>query len=472
MIGQFFTPLGMADDMAKLIDINAEKVNILDPGCGTGILTIALLKRILESKKVAEVIVMLYEKDKQVITTLKKNLNYIKGVYARENVKLNFIVKNEDFILGNKDNWEKNTVSEKFDIVICNPPYMKILKDSVEAEILSEIVYGQPNMYYLFMAMSLHLLKEDGQFVYITPKSYFSGTYFVKFRKWFLEKADLQYVRLFESRRQGFLSEKVLQELVIVKGYKRKEQGREIRVCSIENSGLKSNFIVDSNMVLDNRDKYYIKIPSSEEQYKSLCLVESFPSNLSELDIKVSTGKVVPFRNNEDILDEQEIRGDTCPLIWNSNIQNGGFKWPISEKNKFQILKLNMKLVIKNDNYILLRRMTTKEEIRRIRMVCYFKEFIPTKYVAIENHVNYLYRKHGELTKTEVRGLFVYLNSTIVNDYFNVLCGGTQINATELNSLKLPNERMIYSIGRKAAKINIYSVEECDKIIRRLLKKG
>ena len=42
---------------------------------------------------------------------------------------------------------------EKYDIVIGNPPYMKISKDAPEATAMPSVCYGAPNMYFIFAAM-------------------------------------------------------------------------------------------------------------------------------------------------------------------------------------------------------------------------------------------------------------------------------------------------------------------------------
>ena len=45
-------------------------------------------------------------------------------------------------------------------------------------------VYGQPNLYGLFMAKAVELLRDNGQYIFITPR-------FVDFWKIFYESTEL-----------------------------------------------------------------------------------------------------------------------------------------------------------------------------------------------------------------------------------------------------------------------------------------
>ena len=69
--------------------------------------------------------------------------------------------------------------------MISNPPYKKIGKNDIESTIMENVVYGQPNMYFLFMAMAERLLKDDGELIFIVPRSWTSGTYLRSLEKYF-----------------------------------------------------------------------------------------------------------------------------------------------------------------------------------------------------------------------------------------------------------------------------------------------
>ena len=202
--GQFFTPIQTAEYMASLIRTESEKVKILDPGAGNGLLTAAVVEHLIARGTAREISVVLYENDKNIQSLLKKNIEIISSYCSQKQVKLFIKTQKENFIVDNQKYWEMQKSKGLFDIVISNPPYLKIRKEAAESVCMSEIVHGQPNMYFLFMAMAVKMLRTNGEFVFITPRSWTSGTYFKSFRSYFMDSMDIQRVHLFESRNSVF----------------------------------------------------------------------------------------------------------------------------------------------------------------------------------------------------------------------------------------------------------------------------
>lgn len=113
-----------------------------------------------------------------------------------------------------------NPTPLKYDMVIGNPPYMKIAKDAPEAKAMPDVCYGAPNLYFLFASMGMFNLRLNGEMVYIIPRSWTSGAYFKKFRQKFLTEGVLEHIHLFASRDKVFENESVLQETIIIKARK------------------------------------------------------------------------------------------------------------------------------------------------------------------------------------------------------------------------------------------------------------
>ena len=87
---------------------------------------------------------------------MKDNLRYCEK-YSTKAVECQ--IRTENYITSQYLNFNSLLGGEpdpfKYDYVIGNRPYMKILKDAPEATAMPEICYGAPNMYFLFASMGL-----------------------------------------------------------------------------------------------------------------------------------------------------------------------------------------------------------------------------------------------------------------------------------------------------------------------------
>ena len=186
--GQFFTSKETARFMAGLFSMPANKteISILDPGAGSGILSAALIERLQSVRMLQKIYLTCYETDEKIIQLLRSNLEWI---CLQSVVPLEYQIISENYILSQALEYNHmigaNPAPIKFDMVIGNPPYMKVSKDAPEAKSMPDICYGAPNLYFLFAGMSLFNTKEYGELVYIIPRSWTSGAYFKKFRQEF-----------------------------------------------------------------------------------------------------------------------------------------------------------------------------------------------------------------------------------------------------------------------------------------------
>ena len=198
-IGQFFTSKNTAVFMADMFKENINKdLTVLDPGAGTGILSAALIER-LQSLDLNSIHLVMYENDENILPILESNCRYL---IKSSKVPLTIDLVKKNFILDNEFENSLFNSNTKFDLIISNPPYKKIPKKAPESQKMLNVVYGAPNLYFLFMAMSLHLLKEDGEMVFIIPRSWTSGNYFKTFRKYLLRNGEINNIHLFINKFQ------------------------------------------------------------------------------------------------------------------------------------------------------------------------------------------------------------------------------------------------------------------------------
>ncbi|MBI5666709.1 MAG: Eco57I restriction-modification methylase domain-containing protein [Chloroflexi bacterium] len=441
-LGQFFTPLSVARFMARLLPVGNERLRLLDPGAGLGILSAALCE---VSDRDIELVA--YEIDAEIADYLDACLSYTQTWMKTKNRTLQYRVVRDDFVLAHAKTLYESS-DQLHDAVICNPPYFKLSKNDPRAQAAEIVVYGQPNIYALFMAVSAAILRPGGYAVYITPRSYAAGPYFSRFRDYFFSYMRPRTIHLFESRDDVF--EEVLQESMILLAERSGYDSDILLSSSVADTdlGVMSKRITSVAQVVGKDN--ILRLPLTEQDREIAELVNSWTGNLHKYNMEISTGPVVPFRASHLVTSAGEVPATHAPLLWMQNIKPMRCEWPQQHKGQYLVLKGADKLVLPNQNYVLLRRFSAKEERQRLTAAPYFAN-LNTPVIGLENHLNYIYRPKGQLLDDETRGLALLLNSDLINQYFRTFSGSTQVNAAEIRSLPLPPLDAIIEMGRLAA---------------------
>ncbi len=465
---QYFTPYDIAKYMCEMFDVfDKVSLKVLDPCGGTGVLELCIIEYLLKRAKLRYLLIDIYEKDINVIDTLEKNIEIIKNSIRDSNLKLQINIINENYILKNNDFWNKQKNGD-YDLVIGNPPYKKIGKDSEEANVMSNIVFGQPNIYMLFLAMSVLHMKDTGQLVYLIPRSFCNGKYFKEFRKWLKDNCYLSCIHSFYDRSKIF-NDEVLQELIILKI--EKFQKKEIVISHSQNSlDLKYSQIemVESDFIWESSELLRIRLPLHSGDNSVLNIFEKFTCTMEGVGIVFSTGPVVDFRVKSG-LSESEF-ANSVPVIWSAHFGKNEIDWPNKKKEKLQqyiALKGNENILVDRNDYLLIKRFFSKEE-NGIKINILWKEKFSYSKIGIENHVNYAKLDDNKL----LLAIFVLFKSRIYNRYFKIINGTTQVNVSDLNILPVPPLQDLKLIGGKIdkRKLSEISSDDCDKIIHEYLR--
>jgi len=466
--GQFFTSKETAKYMAALFQIpdKKSKVEILDAGTGSGILSCALIEHLENFKEIEKIELTCYENNWNVLKLLKNNLEYIRNHSTKE---IQYHILPENYITSQYLDFNnmtgKNQQLQEYDLVIGNPPYMKIAKDAPEAASMSEICYGAPNLYFLFAAMGLFNLKENCEMVYIIPRSWTSGAYFKRFRQYFLTEGKLEHIHLFISRDKVFDKEKVLQETMIIKIRKKKELPNVVTITS-SNSNKDFNKLtsleVPYRFVVSNNN-YYVYLVTNKEEIQTLKLLHKWNHTLPDIGFKMKTGLIVDFRNRDILRSEQEE--GAIPLFYSQHIKGGQVQFPIHKEYEYIITNQNG-LMQDNKNYLFVKRFTAKEEYRRLQCGIYLAKNYPEyKKISTQNKINFIDGLFVEMSEFIVYGLYVLFNSSLYDTYYRILNGSTQVNATEINSMPVPELKIIQEMGEKLMKSKDLSEENCNMIL-------
>ncbi|MDR3674417.1 MAG: Eco57I restriction-modification methylase domain-containing protein [Acidobacteriota bacterium] len=478
--GQFFTPPEIAHFMAGLFSLPIRKTfRLLDPGAGIGALSSAFCDRVSQLRTGRRLEIHLFESDEGLLPSLRRSMEHSKQHLAAAGHSLFYSIhEGKDFIIdaaaevfGEPSLFSQKGALGEFDGVIMNPPYFKLNKDSEYARVMKELVHGQPNIYAFFLAAAAQLLRPGGEMVAITPRSFCNGLYFRDFRRSFFDRMSLDRIHLFESRTGNFRD--VLQESLITVSH-RGEQKVSVTVSSSNGPAFTrpATRELPSQVILDRSSvDQVVRIPASTEDSQIMATVESWPHHFEDLGLRVSTGPVVSFRATQFLLDEAN-GNTTAPLISIYSVRPFKTVWPNPNKKHpaaLQVCPASMRLLLPTRNYVLLRRFSAKEEPRRLTASCFLKSDQERPYVALENHLNYVYHAERELTVNETYGLAALFNSALLDRYFRTISGNTQVNATELRTMNFPDLKTLASIGK-----DIQPLLDCansTKIERIVLKK-
>jgi adenine-specific DNA-methyltransferase len=458
--GQYFTPPEVCAFMAGLFSKPATgQFRFLDPGAGVGSLSAAVCERLNQSTTSLCIEAVLFENDRDVLPYLHRTMEYCRRKLEHAGHTFTVVLHERDFILdaaasaqGNRGLFDETIGVGEVDAVIMNPPYFKLNKNSDYARVMEAVVHGQPNIYAFFLAASAQMLRPGGEMVAITPRSFCNGLYFRGFRQWFFERMTLDQIHLFESRTDTFRD--VLQESVVTRCHRLGRPSKRITISTSYGRDLahstRTRTLPTADIVDSSTGDWIVRVPASDEDCAILEAVESWPDRFSDVGLCVSTGPVVTFRAREFLL--HGLHGTAAPLLSTFNVKPFKTVWPTPHKkhpDAFKVCPASMKLLLPSQNYVLLRRFSAKEEKRRLTASCLIGASQAGPYVALENHLNYVYHAMRPLSLDETYGLAALFNSALLDRYFRTISGNTQVNATELRTMPFPALKIVAAIGRK-----------------------
>jgi adenine-specific DNA-methyltransferase len=173
---QFFTPFPIANLMAKWLIGNKALKTILEPAFGLGVFSRALLNY-NENLKIKG-----FEIDQNIFGKAKNLFD------ENENVSINL----QDYMYNDWDN--------KYDGIICNPPYFKF-HDYDNKNILKEIedrigckLNGFTNLYTLFLLKSIYQLNKNGRAAYIIPSEFLNSDYGKLVKSYLIKSKTLRHI--------------------------------------------------------------------------------------------------------------------------------------------------------------------------------------------------------------------------------------------------------------------------------------
>ena len=171
--GQVFTPNWIVKEMIKFCDIDdITRIRIIDNSCGDGAFICEIVKQIISKKpknlkRILEKNIVGIELDQ---IAYNQCLNNLKEIEKENNLpKIKWNINNGNTLKIYKK-YEK-----KFDLVIGNPPYVRIHNTKEDLSNFEFCKKGMTDLFLAFYEISLKMLKTNGKLCYINPTSIFNS---------------------------------------------------------------------------------------------------------------------------------------------------------------------------------------------------------------------------------------------------------------------------------------------------------
>ena len=185
---QFFTPEQISDFMASwVIGGKKGRIDILEPAFGLGVFSRSLYRMNPHIRVVG------YDIDKTIYS------------YACQN----FVGSQYDVSINN-ENYLTASWTEKFDGIICNPPYLKFhdydnatLVPFVNSKLHTHL-NGFTNIYTLFLLKSIFQMKDGARMAYIIPSEFLNSDYGVEVKRTLLRSGVLKHVIIVDFTQCAF----------------------------------------------------------------------------------------------------------------------------------------------------------------------------------------------------------------------------------------------------------------------------
>lgn len=459
---QYLTPVSVANFMSSIFDVkDADSVTVLDAGAGIGTLTATLVDK-LSKENTTSIDCTLIEIDEILAARIPNTMNEVDS-----STQINFEVVSEDFIF-----WASNLLDQQntlfsgdekqYTYAILNPPYKKMKSNSIHRKLLREQGIETVNLYSAFVALAVKLLASNGELVAIIPRSFCNGPYYKAFRELILKETAIKHMHLFKSRDKAFKDDEVLQENVIIKLERGAYQG-EVKVSTSTDdtfSDYQESLYSFDKIVYQSDLEKFIHIPTSDEKG----LLDRFPSvmyKLEDLGINVSTGPVVGFRTKNNLRALPEP--GSVPLLYPTHIEPEGVRWIKEESKKPNAIMKNSeteKMLYPMGMYTIIRRFSSKEESKRVISGVVNPEMFESTLIGFDNGLNVLHRQKQGLDEELAHGLNIYLKSTLIDNYFRLFNGHTQVNATDLRAMLFPSLETLKILGSWYISIDHFITQE------------
>lgn len=464
--GQFMTPGVIANFMASMFQpLSKKNIRLLDAGAGIGSLTAAFAKR-ASAEGAASLECEVWEIDAKLRKPLSETLDACGELVRSTGMEFKERSHAEDFILSFSDLFARNKMATSTHAIL-NPPYKKINSASAHRLALRKCGIETVNLYSAFVALALKSLDDGGELVAITPRSFCNGTYFRPFREFLLARSALVHIHVFKSRTHAFKGDEVLQENVIYHLIKGAKQGPVIVSCSEDASfaDVHSRVMPFDEIVHHGDREKIFHLVTEEESADTSAAMTRYCHKLEDIGLGVSTGPVVEFRLRDHM--RAEKRPECAPMVYAHHFESGFVAHPKAEAKKPNYIEVNdktRKWMMPTGCYVVIRRLSSKEEKRRIVPAVFIPKVAAGALIGFDNKTNIIHQAKKGMPEDVAKGMAVYLGSTFADQWLRQFSGHTQVNAGDLRALRYPDIETLREWGALVGE-SLPTQDEIDELV-------
>lgn len=456
-LAMFFTPAsltrGLLDDLAEQgVDFGSQ--SFLDPACGGAafLAPIALrMKDALAARGVGPRAILQHIESHLYGTDLDGTLCALSAHFLR--MALHAEIRAAGYLPAFKvhraDSLRQlNPMIGQLDVVVCNPPYRKMSVDELIPlrGQYGDVIESQPNLYGLFIALCVRLLREGGRAALVTPTSFLSGQYFSALRKFLSRNVSIEHIGMVSDRLGVFIDVEqetaltVLRRTVPAAGT---DVWADVSVVSVTGS-----YQTVGQCRLPSTGEVW-PIPRAVEDVSLLRAAGKSTFRLSDYGYRVRIGAFVWNRDERPTFQcAQDVKRARCrtavPLLWSADISLDGqlhFDGETAKPDEHRFVDLGSRKhrSIVSRPGVVLQRVTSNTQARRLVATAVplwlFKEY--GGFVG-ENHLVVLEQtvESPVLAPEELASL---LAVPAIDRFFRCISGATNVSAFELRQLSLPD---------------------------------
>jgi len=337
---------------------------------------------------------------------------------------------------------------DSVDVFICNPPYRKMSAAEVAkvSDQYGNIIRSQPNIYGLFIALGLKLVKKGGVCALVTPTSFLSGHSFANLRCFLMENAELLTIGVVGDRTGVFIDVEQETALTVLRRRHIPNNGPVNAAISLVSAT--GDYAAVGSCVLPNSGAAW-PIPRLAQDVALLETCSHLVHRLVDYGYSIRIGHFVWNRDKRRTYiskgTAQRFKRKTAvPLLWSSDIRPDGtihFDGARKHNGESRFVDLGTRkhpAVIKHSS-VVLQRVTSNDQPRRLIAAAVPLEFVK-RYGGFvgENHVVIL-EPCVERPMISARQLVRLFGTKSVDRYFRCISGATNVSIFELNQLPLPD---------------------------------